>query len=270
MKASDSTGSADLQARIAEAASIILKSSHLTAFTGAGISVESGIPPFRGENGLWSKYNPQILEINYFLRHPEESWKVIRKIFYDHFERAEPNPAHRILAKWEHSGLLKATITQNIDNLHFRAGSRNVIEYHGNSRELTCLECGKIFNVEEEEPGTIFKTMPPRCSCGGILKPRFVFFGEGIPPEAAVGAERESKKSDVMLVIGSTGEVYPASLIPAMAKESGASIVEINTEASNYTNSVTDIFIRARATKAMLALDGMIAHEMKPGNKESE
>jgi NAD-dependent deacetylase len=103
---------------VSRAASLIRSAKHLTAFTGAGISVESGIPPFRGPGGLWSKYDPRLLELSYFLKHPEVSWPVLKEIFYDHFGAARPNRAHEVLAAWEARGLLKTVITQNIENLH--------------------------------------------------------------------------------------------------------------------------------------------------------
>ena len=110
------------QSLIRSAASLIRGARYLTAFTGAGVSVESGIPPFRGEGGLWSRYDPRMLELGYFLRYPEKSWPILREIFYDHFGKARPNRAHEVLAAWEARGLLKALITQNIDNLHCEAG----------------------------------------------------------------------------------------------------------------------------------------------------
>jgi NAD-dependent deacetylase len=113
---------ADAHDAVRAAASLIRSARHLTAFTGAGVSVESGIPPFRGEGGLWSKYDPRMLELDYFLAHPERSWPILREIFYDYFGRARPNRAHEVLAAWEARGLLKCLITQNIDNLHREAG----------------------------------------------------------------------------------------------------------------------------------------------------
>lgn len=230
------------------AAKIIKNSKHLSAFTGAGISVESGIPPFRGENGLWSKYDPEILDINYFKHNPEKSWITIKKIFYDYFGKAKPNFAHTALAQLEKNGILKAIITQNIDNLHFIAGNRNVIEFHGNSRKLICTECGKTYSADE----SIFLNLPPKCSyCSGILKPDFVFFGEPIPEKAYEESIYEAEISDVFLLIGTSGVIYPASLIPYLAKKNGAKIIEINPEISEYTNKITDIFIKEKASIAM-------------------
>lgn len=232
------------------AAETIRSAAHCTGFTGAGISVESGIPPFRGENGLWSKYDPAVLDLSYFYRYPEESWKVIKEIFYNFFGKAEPHAGHLLLAEMEQSGLLKALITQNIDNLHQQAGSRNVIEYHGNSRRLVCTACGRT----AEPTAEILAEKLPRCECGGIYKPDFIFFGESIPAEALSRSQQEAQNSDCMILIGTTGEVYPAALIPQTASQKGATIIEINPSPSLYTNQITDIFIRAGAVEAGKAL----------------
>jgi NAD-dependent deacetylase len=232
------------------AAETIRASAHCTGFTGAGISVESGIPPFRGENGLWSKYDPSVLDLSYFHRNPEESWRVIKEIFYSFFGKAEPNEAHTLLAEMEKQNLLKALITQNIDNLHHKAGSRDVIEYHGSSRRLVCTACGTSVEPTEE----ILSEKLPHCECGGIYKPDFIFFGESIPAEALSRSQREAQQSDCMILIGTTGEVYPAALVPQMASQNGATIIEINPSPSLYTNKITDIFLRAKAVEAAKAL----------------
>ncbi len=229
------------------ASEALLHAEYVSVFTGAGISVESGIPPFRGEHGLWSTYNPEILDIQYFTRNPLESWKVIKEIFYDHFGKAVPNKAHLILADLEKKGIVKGIITQNIDNLHFDAGSRIVAEYHGNSRLLICTSCGKEYTADPE----LLADLPPRCSCGSVLKPDFVFFGEGIPEKALSLTAEIVEKTDLMLLIGTTGEIYPASLIPYEVKDRAAEIIEINPHESAYTKSITDIFIQEPAVKAM-------------------
>ncbi len=227
-----------------QAADVLRRSAHTTAFTGAGISVESGIPPFRGADGLWSRYDPIVLDIGYFHSHPKEAWEVIREIFYDYFGQAHPNPAHYTLAEMEKEGRLAAVITQNIDNLHQEAGSREVIEYHGNSQRLVCPRCGASYTPEQVD----LRDLPPRCEKDGeVLKPDFVFFGEPIPPQAARRSEEEAHAADVFLVIGTTGEIMPASLIPQLAKHHGATIIEVNPEASNYTHSLTDIFLQGKA-----------------------
>jgi NAD-dependent deacetylase len=131
-----------------QAAEILRASKRNIAFTGAGISVESGIPPFRGVNGLWSKYDPIVLDIDYFYSNPYEAWIKIKEIFYDFFGKAKPNAAHISIANLEKKGLIKSVITQNIDNLHQEAGSETVYEFHGNSQKLICTNCNKTFNVK--------------------------------------------------------------------------------------------------------------------------
>ncbi len=241
----------DSRAAVRAAASLIRGAKHLTAFTGAGISVESGIPPFRGEGGLWSRYDPRMLELDYFLAHPATAWPVIREIFYDHFGKARPNKAHEVLAAWEARGLLKALITQNIDNLHYVAGSRNIVEFHGNSRLLLCLGCAR----RVEATPALLSSLPPRCACGGLYKPDFIFFGEGIPPRAHARAQEEAGLSDVMLVVGSTGEVYPAALVPRWASEAGARIIEVNPQSSEFTASLSDIHIPMKAAEAFSLIE---------------
>ena len=234
----------------------LLKSSrHVVAFTGAGISVESGIPPFRGENGLWNKYNPIFLELSYFNKNPKYAWKKIKEIFYDFFGEAKPNTAHKILSKWEEKGIIKSVITQNIDNLHQRSGSKNVIEFHGTSSILTCTKCGLKVSASKK----ILKDLPPVCpKCLGLLKPDFVFFSESIPQDAFNKSISEAYKSDVMLVIGTTGEIMPASQIPYIAKENGATIIEINIAKSNYTDTITDIFLEGKATNLFMELNKIL------------
>jgi NAD-dependent deacetylase len=232
-------------------AEIIRNSRRVVAFTGAGISVESGIPPFRGKDGLWNKYDPINFEIDYFKRNPEKSWLTIRKIFFEKFVEAKPNAAHFLLADMEVGNKLDSIITQNIDNLHQQAGSRNVIEFHGNSRFLVCLDCGMSYEVAKVD----LNKLPPGCnSCGGLLKPDFVFIGEPIPEKAYLMAIREVQRCDVLIVIGTTGEIMPASSIPHLAKLNGAMIIEFNVEDSSYTGRITDIFIRAKASAAAIEL----------------
>jgi NAD-dependent deacetylase len=233
------------------AASLIRRGRRITAFTGAGISVESGIPPFRGPDGLWERYDPRLLEIEYFLEHPVESWTAIKEIFYDSFEGARPNAAHFALAAMEAAGRLHCVITQNIDNLHQGAGTRQIWEFHGNSRRLICLHCSSSYRAAE----IYFAEIPPTCRmCGGILKPDFVFFGESIPEPAATKSLLEARTSDVFLVIGTTGEVMPAGQIPRAAKDNGARIIEVNTSPSEFTHQITDVFLEAKATDAMTRL----------------
>ncbi len=234
-----------------EVLNILQHSRFPVAFTGAGISVESGIPPFRGPGGIWNKYDPEILDISYFLKYPEESWEQIRKMFYEVIEKARPNPAHYALAEMENQGRLKGIITQNIDNLHQKAGNKKVVEYHGNTRDVVCLECGKKYPLLQIS----FEQLPPRCpQCGGLLKPDFVFFGEPIPADAALQAEEWMKNTDLLLVIGTSGVVVPASLLPYTAKQYGAKIIEVNLYPSEYTNRISDYFLQGKASEILPAL----------------
>jgi NAD-dependent deacetylase len=234
--------------KIKEAVKIIGESSYTFAFTGAGISVESGIPPFRGENGIWGKYDPKVLELGYFHENPEESWKVIREIFYEYFGKSLPNKAHKVLAEVEKGNLLQSIVTQNIDNLHQEAGSREVYEFHGNMKKLLCTSCGKYHDVLKIN----LEKLPPQCSnCNGLLKPDFIFFGEGIPPDAYQKSMEAAQKAEVILIIGTTGEVMPAAQIPYIAKQNGAKVIEVNTKPSNYSGSITDIYLEGKATEVM-------------------
>lgn len=237
-----------MEDRIRQAAELLLKSRFTTAFTGAGISVESGIPPFRGNDGIWSKYDPKSLEIAWFVEHPLNSWTIIREIFYDFFGKAKPNKAHNVLARMEEKALLGRIITQNIDNLHQEAGSKEVYEFHGNSRRLVCLGCRRLYPAS----AVSLEHLPPTCrECGGLLKPDFVFFGEGIPEPAMTASYEAASLSDVFLVIGTTGEVMPANQVPFMAKSAGSKIIEINTEPSHFTGTITDVFLQGKAGEIM-------------------
>ena len=165
-----------------KAADIIKKSKNLIALTGAGHSVESGIPDFRGKDGLWTKYDPMVYaHIDMFRLHPEKSWEMLAGML-ELTGTAKPNAAHFALARLEELGFLKAVITQNVDNLHQEAGSKKVIEFHGNDKHLECLDCGRIYDTSEFQ---ITKKTPPVCKkCTSILKPTVVFFGENIPVKA--------------------------------------------------------------------------------------
>lgn len=246
-------------AQLHKAADILLQSNRNVGFTGAGVSVESGIPPFRGENGLWNKYDPGILDLSYFYSNPYEAWTVIKEIFYDFFGSAPPNAAHTILAEMEQDNLLSSVITQNIDNLHQDAGSKTVYEFHGNSRNLICKECDITYPVNDN----LIATLPPRCEkCGTVLKPDFIFFGEMIPQFAYQKSMEEAQKAGVFIVIGTTGEVVPASMIPQMAKENGVKIIEVNPNRSLFTGSVTDIYLQGKASEVLPELYATIKRKI--------
>jgi NAD-dependent deacetylase len=234
---------------------LLRRSKYTTAFTGAGISVESGIPPFRGENGLWNKYDPKSLDLGFFYAEPLESWKVIVEIFYEFFGNAKPNGAHTALGKLEKQGMIKAVITQNIDNLHREGGSSNVIEFHGNAKQLVCTLCHRYFKPDEVD----LKILPVTCtSCNGLVKPDFVFFGENIPSLALQRSLEAAENSEVMLVIGTTAEVMPAGQMPMIAKSKGATIVEINPEPSHLTRYITDIYLQGNAAEIMDKLTDLL------------
>ncbi len=216
---------------------------YATAFTGAGVSVESGIAPFTGAGGLWNQYDPQFIEINFFLSNPTRSWEEMKKIFFTDMDEAKPNKAHQVLAALETQGLLKGIITQNIDGLHQRAGSKNVAEFHGTIHTLSCLSCGRKYRLEDVN----LDDVPPACMCGHVLKPDFVFYGEGIPPRAYEHAAQLSQDTDLMIIIGTAGQVMPACSLPYAAKEHGAKIVEINPQPSAYTGQLTDLYFPYKA-----------------------
>jgi NAD-dependent deacetylase len=244
-----------MQQQIKQAAMLLKNAKHAIVFTGAGISVESGIPPFRGAEGLWSRYDPIVLDLSYFLQNTEHAWLVIKELFYDFFGQARPNAAHYAVAELERAGIVKTVITQNIDNLHQAAGSQSVYEYHGTLKSLVCLKCGTTYSAEQVD----LNQSIPRCARdAGILKPNFIFFGEGIPESVGSRSFQAARMCDTMIVIGTTGEVMPACLIPYQAKENGAMLIEINTEPSKYTASITDIFLRGTATEMMSTLANQV------------
>lgn len=231
-----------------KAAELISRANHAVAFTGAGISVESGIPVFRGPDGLWSKYDPTVLELQYFYNYPRKAWSVIKEIFYDYFGKVAPNRAHEVLGWMEQNNLLSSVITQNIDNLHQEGGNRNVLEFHGTYVKMECTSCGKEYNVQDV---SLDDEVPTCEECGGLLKPAFIFFGEAIPEPAGSQSFKETEITDLMIVVGTTGEVMPASMLPYKAKEEGATIIEVNVKPSAYTDSITDIYLEGKATEVM-------------------
>jgi len=242
-----------LEKEIEKAAFLIKESSYTVAFTGAGISVESGIPPFRGEGGLWNTYDLNILDLTTYFQTPERAWPAIKSLFYDFFGKAEPNIAHFKLAQLEDKGLLQEVITQNIDNLHQAAGSKIVHEFHGRLNYFVCTKCTRFYKLSDIVIGDI----PPRCidiNCNSLLKPDFIFFGEGIPDKAYRASIHAANSADVFIIIGSSGEIMPASSIPVLAKKNGSKIIEINPNYSNYTNSVSDVFIQTNASEGLSLL----------------
>ncbi len=242
-------------AKYIEAAQLIRNAKYAVAFTGAGISVASGIPPFRGENGLWNTTNPIFLEIDFFRKKPVQSWKKIKEIFYDKLNDTKPNVAHKVLEKMEKRSFLESVITQNIDYLHQKAGSKKVYELHGTYKQLACIECSTEYDMNFAN----LDHLPPKCFvCGANLKPNIVFFNEPIPALTQKNAIKEATKADVLLIIGTHAEVLPAAAIPEIAKEHGAKIIEINIEPSHFTNTLTDVFLHTTASEAMEKLKELL------------
>jgi NAD-dependent deacetylase len=207
----------------------VSRAEYVVAFTGAGISAESGIPTYRGEDGIWHKYDPaKFADIGHFFREPGYYWRFFQEVRYPVIKRAQPNRAHQALANLEEKGVLKAVITQNIDGLHQLAGSQRVLELHGNTRRIACLDCGAYYPMEEVHK-QLETQLPPQClACGGTLKPEVVFFGESLPGRVLEQATAESQACDLFLVVGSSLVVQPAASLPALAKRQGATLVIVN------------------------------------------
>jgi len=233
-----------MDALIEKAARIILDSKLTIALTGAGISVESGIPDFRSRGGLWDKFDPEEYATIYaFQDNPEKVWRMLKEM-EQIVDNARPNAAHTGLAELEEMGLLKSVLTQNVDNLHQEAGSRDVIEYHGNSRSLTCLWCNRKYDYKEKKG-----EYPPKCECGKILKPDVIFFGEAIPSLAMARSSQLASTCQALLIVGTSAVVSPFNILPRQAKQVGAAIIEINLEKTVLTDHIADIFLQGKATE---------------------
>lgn len=211
----------------------------VTVLTGAGISAESGVPTFRGQEGLWKKFNPEELAtFDAFIRNPELVWEWYnyrRKLI----QEVKPNPGHYALVELENLIPNFTLITQNVDNLHRRAGSRNVIEIHGNIEKNYCIKCGKRY----DDVNLALEMKIPKCECGGLIRPDVVWFGEMLPVEAWEKAEESASNCEVFFSIGTSGVVYPAASLPQIAKRSGAYTVEINVERTELSWFMDEVII---------------------------
>jgi NAD-dependent deacetylase len=242
------------QDKIERAADLIRHSRHMVAFTGAGHSTPSGIPDFRSPgSGLWEKDNPLLVASIW-------SFRLDPKIFYDWIRplvdtmlSAAPNPAHLALAELEARGYLQVVITQNIDNLHQRAGSRRVLELHGHMREATCVRCYKEVPVDPAMEQVLRDGKVPRCACGGTLKPNVILFGEQLPVRVFNRALEEARRCDLVLVAGSSLSVTPAADIPRIAVESGAKAIIVNLEPTDF-DPQADVVIHGDVTEVLPAI----------------
>ena len=243
--------------RFERAASIIRTSKTVVAFTGAGISVASGIPDFRSPGGLWSKYDPfEVASAHALDTNPRKVWEFMLETV-DLLDRCGPNPAHQALAELETSNHLAGIITQNIDNLHQRAGSQRVVEYHGNFQRFYCHSCQR--DCPEEEARTLSKqSIPVHCSaCGGLVRPDVVFFGEAIPAQAQQQSMQLVQAADAILIVGTSGEVAPANVLPRQVKLSGGQVIEINLGQTSYAD-ITDVRFDAPVEEVLPKLADMV------------
>ncbi len=233
-----------LDALIEQAISLLQKANYVVALTGAGISTPSGIPDFRSPaSGLWERHDPaEAASLAGFKRDPQQFYDWIRP-FAHTILNAQPNPAHLALAELETAGKLKAIITQNIDMLHTRAGSTAVHEVHGHLRQVTCLRCYEIFEAGPFLDEVVQSGGVPHCSsCGGVLKPNVILFGELLPVSVLNQARREARACDLMLVAGSSLTVSPAGDLPYLAKPTGASLIIVNFE-ETHLDHLADVVI---------------------------
>jgi NAD-dependent deacetylase len=227
-----------------QAVALAGRARYIVAMTGAGISTPSGIPDFRSaESGLWEQNDPlSVASIFAFRQAPQRFYDWIQPLARSIID-AEPNPAHYALAALEHQGKLKAIVTQNIDDLHRKAGSQTVYELHGHLREVTCLTCLRIEDSTPYFRRFVESGVLPRCGCGSVYKPGVILFGEQLPIDTYLAAELAIRAADLLLVAGSSLEVAPASDLPHLAVENGARLVMINQQPT-YLDSLADVVIR--------------------------
>jgi len=236
----------DIIESIQLASDLIKHSHHSVVLTGAGISTPSGIPDFRSPGtGLWTKYLPmEVASLSAFRYNPELFYQWLHPLV-QHMLTARPNPAHYSLAQLEENGFIESIITQNIDGLHSRAGSKNVIEVHGTLNSLTCIKCFIQVSSELIIQEYIDNCLIPHCQiCGGILKPDVILYEEQLPLKTWIKAEEACRKCDLLIVAGTSLEVMPSAKLPVVALDNGASLIIIN-KTNTYIDIRADIIIRA-------------------------
>jgi len=244
----------ELDALAEQVAELIINAKKLVVFSGAGISTESGIPDFRSPGGIWSRFDPDDFTYQKFISDPESRRKQWRMLGEGHLTTdAKPNAAHYAIAELDKMGRLDCVITQNVDNLHQKAGvpDDRVFELHGNLQRAVCLGCGRVYPFEQIKLRLDQGEEIPDCEdCHGMLKPTAVFFGEQLPYEVLTEAGNRSSGCDLFIVVGSTLVVYPAAYMPVYAVQAGAGLVIINLSSTPMDGEAT-VLIQAKAGEAM-------------------
>ena len=239
------------EGRLKKAVTLLKSSKNITAFTGAGISTESGISDFRSKGGVWDRY--RIVTYQEFIASHDarvEYWNM-KKELYREIKDAKPNRAHMALANLENMGKLKCLITQNIDGLHQDSGSSNVIELHGTNRKAVCLECGKLWPIEEVQKWLESGEIDPSCdTCNGYVKPATISFGQSMPEAEMIRAFQCVLSCDLLLMIGSSLQVEPAASIPREAHSKGARLIYINRTVTP-TDNLADVCFRENASQVL-------------------
>ncbi|MBP1970194.1 NAD-dependent deacetylase [Virgibacillus natechei] len=226
------------------------ESNYTVVYTGAGMSTESGLPDFRSAgNGLWNKKDPSKIASTDALNHNVTEFIDFYRDRVLGVKDYKPHIGHDILAKWEREGLIQSIITQNVDGFHQRAGSNQVAELHGTLQNLHCQSCGKVYSSEE------YINRDYYCSCGGILRPSIILFGESLPEDAFQFAHKESVKADLFIVLGSSLSVTPANHFPLIAKENGAKLVIINMEETDFDIYADEVINDKEIGKILEELD---------------
>ncbi|MFN3413888.1 MAG: SIR2 family NAD-dependent protein deacylase [Thermoanaerobaculum sp.] len=235
---------------VMSAALLLSRAKNVVVFTGAGVSAESGLATFRGAGGLWEGHRVEdVATPEAFARDPLLVWRfyAMRR---ESAKKAQPNPGHKAIAKLEELFPSLVVVTQNVDALHRRAGSRKVLELHGSLWRIRCDRCGR----EREDERVPLPELPPRCSlCGGMERPAVVWFGEALPEDVFAQAQRACLEADAMLVVGTSGVVWPAAGLVALAAAAGAAIIEVNPEPSALAYLAT-VQIPMKAGEALPAL----------------
>ncbi len=234
-----------------EAVDILLDHPPFLVLTGAGISVESGLPPFRGPGGIWTRYDPEEYgHIDTFRKDPERAWVLLGELISASLN-ARPNNAHFALARLQEKGIAGTIITQNVDGLHRSAGSVDVLDVHGDARKIYCPNCGCREEIDEENGSP----PNPLCQCGAYRRPDIVFYGESLPEEKIGRALELAQKGSDLLVIGTTGVVFPVAHIPYLVKGSGGRVVLLDPDQIGFREDIISVHIREKAVKGMLTLE---------------